>query len=213
MDMNEDNIIITIGREFGSGGHEIGRRLSRAIGLDFYDTEFIKMAVEKTGYSETYIKNNDEKAPDFTVNNFMSVYDYYHPSPYDRIQEEEYNIIKSLGEKGNCLIVGRAADYILREKRLIRIFIYAPFEDRVKRKMALVTPDMKEKITVQQMEKTIKQMDKQRRKFYEYYTDNKWGARDSYDLLINTSSAGIDGSVEIIKTFVKKCKDATNMPD
>ncbi len=79
--------------------------------------------------------------------------------------------------------------------------------------MALVTPDMKEKITVQQMEKTIKQMDKQRRKFYEYYTDNKWGARDSYDLLINTSSAGIDGSVEIIKTFVKKCKDATNMPD
>lgn len=211
--MSDNNIIITIGREFGSGGHEIGRRLSHSTKLDFYDTEFIKLAVEKTGYSETYIRSNDEKAPDFTGSSFMSGFEYYHPSPYDRIQEEEYNIIKSLGEKGNCIIVGRAADYVLRDQRIIRVFIYAPFEDRVKRKMALVTPEMKDKVSVQQMEKTVKQMDKQRRKFYEYYTDNKWGARDSYDLLINTSSSGIDGAVEIIKTFINECRGATNMPD
>lgn len=211
--MSDNKFIITIGREFGSGGHEIGRRLSEVLNLDFYDTEFIKMAVEKTGYSEMYIKNNDEKAPDFTGSTFMSGFDYYHPSPYDRIQEEEYNIVKSLGEKGGCIIVGRAADYILRDERLIRIFIYAPFDDRVKRKMALLSSDMKDKITIQQMEKTVKQMDKQRRKFYEYYTDNKWGSSDSYDLLINSSSAGIDGSVKIIKTFVEECKGASNMPD
>lgn len=171
------------------------------------------MAVEKTGYSEMYIKNNDEKAPDFTGSTFMSGFDYYHPSPYDRIQEEEYNIVKYLGEKGGCIIVGRAADYILRDERLIRIFIYAPFDDRVKRKMALLSSDMKDKITISQMEKTVKQMDKQRRKFYEYYTDNKWGSSDSYDLLINSSSAGVDGSVKIIKTFVEECKGASNMPD
>lgn len=211
--MDDNKIIITIGREFGSGGHEIGRRLSEAINLDFYDTEFVKLAVEKTGYSEMYIKSNDEKAPDFTGSTFMSGFDYYHPSPYDKIQEEEYNIVKSLGEKGNCIIVGRSADYILRDERIIRIFIYAPFEDRVKRKMALVSSEMRDRITVAQMEKTVRQMDKQRRKYYEYYTDNKWGARDSYDLLINSSSAGIDGSVKIIRTFIDECKGASNMPD
>lgn len=211
--MNDNKVIITIGREFGSGGHEIGKRLAEALGLDFYDTEFIKLAVEKTGYSELYIKSNDEKAPDFTGSTFLSGFDYYHPSPYDRIQEEEYKIVKSLGEKGNCIIVGRAADYILKDERIIKIFIYAPFEERVKRKLALVSDEMKDKISSVQMKKTVKQMDKQRRKFYEYYTDNKWGARESYDLMINTSSAGIDGSVKIIKTFVEQCKGASNMPD
>jgi cytidylate kinase len=209
----DNKIIVTIGREFGSGGHEVGKRLAKELGIKFYDTEFVRMAVQKTGFHEEYIKNNEEKAPDFGTSALFSGIEFYQPSPYDRIQAEEYKIIKEIAAEDSCVIVGRAADYILRDQSHVSIFLFAPIEDRIKRKLALLDSDKAKETTPAQMEKIVRSMDKQRRRYYEYYTDTKWGARDSYDLLINTSRAGIDGSVQIIKTYIECSRGESIMPD
>ena len=211
--MAQNKIIITIGREFGSGGHEIGKRLAADLGIAFYDQEFVEMAVKNTGFHVDYVKDNEEKAPDLVSGAMFVGIDIYQPSPYDRIQEEEYRLIREIASKESCVIVGRAADYILSDQSHVSVFLFAPIEDRVKRKMALLPAEQAAKTTPAAMEKIVKQMDKRRRRYYEYYTDMKWGARDSYDLLINTSRAGIDGSVKIIKTYINECRGESIMPD
>ena len=211
--MSDNKVIVTIGREFGSGGHEIGKRLAKELGISFYDQEFINMAVQKTGFHEDYVKSNEEKAPDFAAGTLFSGMEFYQPSPYDKIQAEEYKMIKEIAARESCVIVGRAADYILQDQTHVSIFLFAPLEDRVNRKLALLDPEKAKQVTPAIMEKLVKQMDKQRRRYYEYYTDLKWGARDSYDLLINTSRAGIDGSVKIIKTYIENSRGESIMPD
>lgn len=211
--MTQNKIIVTIGREFGSGGHEVGKRLAAELGISFYDQEFVDMAVQKTGFHADYVKDNEEKAPDFVSGAMFSGMEMYQPSPYDRIQAEEYKIIREIAAKESCVIVGRAADYILSDQSHVSVFLFAPLQDRVNRKMALLAPEDAAKMTNAAMEKIVKQMDKQRKRYYEYYTDTKWGARDSYDLLINTSRAGIDGSVKIIKTYIDECRGESIMPD
>jgi len=210
---NDGKILVTIAREYGSGGHEVGKRLAALYGINFYDHEIIDLAVQKTGYQAEYIKKNEEKSPDFASGSFFSGIDFYQPSPFDKIQAEEYKLIRELADSESCVIVGRAADYILRDYSKCNIFIFAPFEDRVKRKMALLDPDKAKDITEAMMEKKVKQVDKQRRRFYEYYTDQKWGEKDSFDLLINTSMAGIDGAVKIIQTYIDECRGVDLMPD
>lgn len=211
--MTQNKIIVTIGRQFGSGGHEVGRRLATELGIAFYDHEFVDMAVKKTGFHADYVKDNEEKAPDFVSGAMFSGMEMYQPSPYDRIQAEEYKLIRDIAAKESCVIVGRAADYILSDQSHVSIFLFAPMEDRVKRKMALLKPEDAAKMTPASMEKIVKQMDKQRKRYYEYYTDMKWGARDSYDLLINTSQSGIDGAVKIIRTYIDECRGESIMPD
>ena len=208
-----NKVIVTIGREFGSGGHEVGKRLANELGIKFYDNEFISMAVQKTGFHEEYVKNNEEKAPDFAASALFSGIELYQPSPYDKIQAEEYKIIREIAAEDSCVIVGRGADYILRDQSHVSIFLFAPLEDRVKRKLALLSAQEAKNMTPAQMEKVVKQMDKQRRRYYEYYTDTKWGDRDSYDLLINTSRAGIDGAVKIVRTYIESSRGESMMPD
>ena len=211
--MAMNKIIVTVGREFGSGGHEVGKRLAKDLGIAFYDQEFIEMAVQKTGFHEDYVKDNEEKAPDFVSGALFTGMEMYQPSPYDRIQAEEYKLIREIAAKESCVIVGRAADYILRDQSHVSVFLFAPLADRVNRKMALLSPEDAAKVTPAAMEKIVKQMDKRRKRYYEYYTDTKWGARDSYDLLINTSRSGIDGAVKIIKTYIEECRGESIMPD
>ena len=209
----QKKIIVTIGREYGSGGHEVAKRLAASYGIKLYDDEFARLAVNKTGFHEDYIKSNEEKSPDFATGALFSGIEFYQPSPYDKIQAEEYKLIREIAERESCVIVGRAADYILRDMRKCSIFLFAPLDDRVRRKMALLTPEEALSMSEVKMEKKVRQMDRQRRKFYEYYTDAKWGARDSYDLLINTSQSGIDGAVKIIRTYIDECRGESMMPD
>lgn len=209
-----DKIIVTIDREFGSGGHEVGRRLAERLGIKLYDEELISRAAAVTGYHEEYIRENDEKAPDYPVATIFSGFDTFQLSPYSKIQEEEFRIIKDIAAEGSCVIMGRAADYILSEERHVSIFIFAPIEDRVKRNLAIAPtrfPD--ENYDESSMEKYVKQIDKQRRRYYEFYTDNKWGGRDVYDLLINTSRAGVEGAVDIIEAYIKGGKDKNLLSD
>lgn len=209
----QNKIIVTIDREFGSGGHEVGKRLAAELGIKCYDHEFISMAVQKTGYHENYIKNNEEKAPDFPISTILSGMEFYQPTPFDKIQKEEYNIIKELAAKESCVLIGRAADYVLQDQSHVSVFLFAPIEERIKRKMALLSPEVARSMTPAQMEKIVKQTDKQRRRYYEYYTDLKWGSLDSYDLLINTSRTGINGAVKIIRTYIDECRGESMMPD
>ena len=161
-----NKVIVTIGREFGSGGHEVGKRLAAALGIKFYDNEFIRLAVQKTGFHEDYVKSNEEKAPDFAASALFSGIELYQPSPYDKIHSEEYKLIREIAAEDSCVIVGRAADYILRDQSHVSVFLFAPIEDRIKRKMALLSGEEAKKMTPAQMEKIVKQMDKQRRRIY-----------------------------------------------
>ncbi len=208
-----NKVIVTVGREFGSGGHEVGKRLAQELGIAFYDQEFIAMAVKKTGFHEDYVKDNEEKAPDFVSGAMFTGMDIYQPSPYDRIQAEEYKLIREIAAKESCVIVGRAADYILSDQSHVSVFLFAPLQDRVNRKLALLSSEDAKRVTPAAMEKIVKQMDKRRKRYYEYYTDTKWGERDSYDLLLNTSRSGIDGAVKIIKTYIEECRGESIMPN
>lgn len=215
--MLQHKVIVTIDREFGSGGHEVGRRLAERLEIPFYDDEIIARAAEGTGYHAEYIKANDEKAPDYSVMSMFTGVDTFQPSPFARIQEEEFRIIREIASEGSCVIMGRAADYILSEEPHVSIFIFAPIEERVKRNLEVAKtrfPD--EDADANAMEKKIRQIDKQRRRYYEFYTDNKWGGRDVYDLLINTSRAGVEGAVDIIEAYIMggKGKDLlSDIPD
>lgn len=208
-----DKVIVTIDREYGSGGHEVGKRLAEKLGIRFFDEELIERAAAVTGYHEDYIRNNDERAPEYSIPSLFSGFDNYQSSPFARIQEEEFRIIREIAAEGSCVIVGRAADYILSSERHVSIFLFAPIEDRIRRKLK-VTEDLPDTdYDEYSMEKHVKQVDKQRRKYYEFYTDNKWGGRDVYDLLINTSRAGIDGAVDIIAAYIYGGKDKDLLSD
>ena len=210
----KDKVIVTVDREFGIGGHEVAKRLAERLGIPFYDEEIIARAAASTGYQEEYIRDNDEKAPELSFSNMFSGFDTFQTSPFAKIQEEEFNIIRELASEGSCVIVGRAADYILAEERHVSIFLFAPFEERVRRKLQIHNSAEPENLVdVPTVEKAVKQIDKQRRRYYEFYTDNKWGGRDEYDLLINTSRAGVEGAVDIIEAYIKGGKDKDLMSD
>lgn len=203
----DHKLIITIDREYGSGGHEVGKRLAEQLGIKFFDEELIERAAMGTGYVEEYVKENDEKAPDFSIASLISSVDTFQSLPYARIQEEQFSIIRDIAAQESCVIVGRAADYILEDEEHVSIFIFAPLEERLRRKLKLEVVNEKEHpLDEAEMTRKIKQKDKQRRRYYEFYTDNKWGERDVYDLLINTSRTGIDGAVDIIRTYIDKSR-------
>ena len=200
----DHKIIVTIDREFGSGGHEVARRLAERLGVPLYDEEIIARAAAETGYHEAYIKSNDEKAPELTISGMFGAFDSFQNSPFSKIQEGEFKIIRDIAaEDTGCVIVGRAADYILRNEDHVSIFLFAPLEDRIQRKLKLAKMNETDEPTDEaSMEKLVKQTDKQRRRYYEFYTDNKWGGREPYDLLINTSRSGVNGAVEIIEAYI-----------
>jgi cytidylate kinase len=210
---NMDNLVITIGREFGSGGHEIGKRLAKILNISFYDNELIDLAVEKTGYHKDYVKNHDEKPPTFSPGSLLTVFapEYYQLTNLDNIQIQEYNIVKEIAQRESCVIVGRGADYALREMGSINIFLYAPLEYRIKRKLAI--DKNKNHLTYQEMEKLVHQVDKQRKRYYEYYSDKKWGNCNTYDLCVNTSALGIEGTVDLILAFVNNYGRGSILPD
>ena len=210
----EDKVIVTIDREFGSGGHEVAKRVAERLGIPFYDEEIIARAAANTGYQEEYIRDNDEKAPELSFGNVFSGIDSFQSSPFAKIQEEEFKIIREIATEGSCVIVGRAADYILAQERHVSIFLFAPFEERVRRKLQIHNSAEPENLyDVATVEKAVRNIDKQRRRYYEFYTDNKWGGRDVYDLLINTSRAGVEGAVDIIEAYIKGGKDKDLMSD
>ena len=216
--------VITIGRQFGSGGHEVGLRLAKRLDIPFYDKELLSLTAENSRFAESYLAKMDEQKPSFlnlgsaglisgaglATHTENAMNQFYHLSPNDQIFLATSKVMHALAEKGPCVIVGRCADYILRDIDPVNFFIYADMKDRIARKMAL---DDHSGMTEQEMEKLIKQTDRTRGKYYEYYSHELWGVAKNYHLCIDTSVVGVDGAVEIIMKFIEEFRKKNIMPD
>ncbi len=195
------NLVITIGREFGSKGHEIARRLSEIMGIKMYDKELIRIVAEKHGYSEEVLHDIDETA----TNSFLyalstgahthhtAMFTGIHMPMTDKAFIACSQLIKEIAEEESCIIVGRCADSVLKEhENLFTVFIHADMEARIDRICEF------EKISRKEAEALIKKEDKKRANYHNYYADTKWGSTKTYDLCIN-SAIGVEKAAEIIK--------------
>ena len=194
--------VITLGREFGSGGREVGLRLAQRLGIPFYDKELIARAAESGGFSAEFLSQMEERPPELPGMLMRpSCFAVYQQPMSDQIFLEQSRIIRDLAAQGPCVIVGRCADYVLEQTNCINVFIHAKLADRVERKKQLGLD-----IPPEKMEKHVLSMDKQRRKYYRYYTGRDWGSMRDFHLCISTSQVGIDGAVETIVTYCSRLK-------
>ena len=193
-------LIITIGREYGSGGHQIGEIVAKKLGIAFYDKQIISLAAQKSGLSDEFIANNEQRVKSGLMQNLAASAAYssgFFSSQYLPLSEtifiSQSQVIRDIAAKERAVIVGRCADYILSgRKNTVNIFIHAPIEDRVRRIMALY------QLSEAEAMKAIATSDKERGNHYFRYTDRKWGKAQNYDLSINSSLLGIEGTVEML---------------
>lgn len=199
----KQNVIITIGRQNGSGGREVGKKLAEKLGIPFYDKELIQMAAKKCGIDETIAQENEETATNSllyslstgaaTIWNSGIVLESDLPLT-DRIYIAQSEIIRKVAMEGSCVIVGRCADEVLRNNpNCINVFIHADMNYRVNRMTQL------HNLTEEKSIKQIKRMDKKRSNYYNYFTDKKWGDLKTYNITLDTSKFGIDLAVEILE--------------
>ena len=201
-----EKTIITISREFGSGGREIGKKLAAQLGVPFYDKELIEIAARESGLDKELFEEGDER----TSKGFhlLGALGYSLGGPLSTITELTLNdrlyivqaqVIEQVANEGSCVIVGRCADYVLKDfDHVLNVFIHGEMKDKVERAIHSYEVDERD------IEGSIRKIDKRRANYYEYYTDRKWGRAENYDIAINSSTFGIDGSVEIIKELVLK---------
>ena len=198
------NKTITIGREFGSGGRELGRRLARELGFDYYDKEILSEIAKHTSLSEEYVQQVVENQPRqlfpiTTGHSFMYV-DTQPLQQASAVFHAQQEIIREMAERSSCVIVGRCADYILRELKPFRIFVYADMQSRIARCRARAPEG--ENMPDKEYKQQILSMDKSRARYYDYYTDMKWGDKLNYELCINTTDQDIPSlAVFLAKIF------------
>ena len=199
------NTIITIGREFGSGGREFGRRLAEELGFEYYDKEIVEEISKRTDLSEEYIQQIIENKPHnllpITVGKSFTYVDHHTLHQLQKVYGEQMQVIRDMAEKSNCVIVGRCASYILKDQKPFRIFVHADMDSRVRRCMEHM--DGSEGFTAKQMKRHIKQVDKARAKYFHFYTERKWGDRSNYDLCVNTTDVVIKDIVPVVAKLFK----------
>ncbi len=212
----KNDTVVTVGRQFGSGGREIGKALAEKLDIPFYDRDLIAMAAEKSGYNHDILESADEK----TGNAFLQSFAMTSFSPGGRISlptEISINdklffaqaeIIKSLADKGSCVIVGRCADYVLRDREnCANIFIHASLEKRVRRVARLYC------ISDTEAKNIIQKTDKKRASYYNYYSNKEWSNVASYDLSINSACLGVEGSTGALLEFVRQKDEIAVRPE
>ena len=177
--------VIAIGRQFGSGGHDMGKALAEKLGYDFYDAEIIQMTAGTTGYTPEFIKKNEEIMTNSLlydlVNQMYLNTDMQDEAPKDKIFEAECQVVRDLSEKGSCVIVGRCADYVLRNSaNCLKVFFSAPLESRIKRVAR------RQNISEKEARAVVQKNEKLRADNYRYYTRRMWGAAGNFDLSLNT---------------------------
>ena len=195
------NTIITIGRQFGSAGREIGQKVAAYFDIPCYDKELLSRAAKESGYCEEMIETHDERPTNsFLYNLVMDTYSFgYNASSFmdmpisHKIFLAQFDTIKKMASEGPCVMVGRCADYALSDyNNFINLFIYGNEDKKIKRIME------KYNLTESKAKDMIVKKDKQRQSYYNYYSSKKWGRADSYDLCINSSLLGIEGTVKLI---------------
>ena len=195
------NKIITIGREFGSGGRELGKRLSDHLGIAYYDKEIIDEIAKRTQLAEGYVRQVVEQQtalffPITVGRTFHSTGSDYMLKQLTAVYAEQANVLREMAEKSDCIIVGRCGDYILKDHNPIRLFVYANMDAKVKR--CREKADEHENLTDQELIKKIRRVDRDRAKYYRYYTGQEWGNRANYDMCINTSSVPVKELAEAL---------------
>ncbi len=199
------NTVITIGREFGSGGREFGRRLAEELGIEYYDKEIIMEISKHTALSEDYVREIIESKPHnlypITVGCSIAYMNDYAFKQVQSVYTAQNSIIKELADRSDCVIVGRCADFILRERNPYRIFVYADMKSRIERCMKRAPKE--EHYSEKQMQRRIKAIDRQRAKYYNFYTGRKWGDKSYYDLCVNTTATEIKEIVPLIAKMFK----------
>ena len=198
--------IITISRQFGSGGRDIGKKLADALGIKYYDRELIEMAAKESGFDKEMFE--DTTANTSRLFRFINTFGYSLGAPLsvmndvtlsDQIFLIQSRVVEQAANEGPCVIVGRCADYVLDNRDdVLKVFIAADIEDRKKRAIQYYEVDERD------VEASIRKIDRNRKGYYDYYTDKKCGAAESYDVCLNTSVFGIDGCVAILKQMLEQ---------
>ena len=187
------NRIITISREFGSGGHTVGKKVAERLGIPCYDNELIQKIAEQSGFVEEYIKEEGEHVPQSSwLASAFTGWNWNGPSNQDLLWTIQRNIILELAEKESCVIVGRCADFILRDKNWLRVFIHASMEKRAVR----IVNEYGERREAP--EQRLKSKDKRRASYYRFYTDMKWGQSQNYHIALDSGELGLDKCADII---------------
>ena len=194
---------ITIGRQFGSGGREVGKKVAQALGIPYYDKELLAVAAKESGLSHQILQAYDERPTNsFFYSLVMGQQNLLVGAQNVTVEQlaakAQRDAVQSVADKGSCVIVGRCADYLLRERGgLLRVFICADWDkriDRVCRRDGLGQKEAEEK---------LRRMDKTRAAYYSFHTDRKWGAAETYDLCINSSRKGPDATADLILSFIR----------
>lgn len=194
--------IISIGRQYGCGAHEIATKLSEKLGIPYYDKEIIKRAAKDSGFDEHIFTFYDERPTrSFLYNVSTDGFSNIASNGLaleDQVFQYQFDTIRKVAEEGSCIIVGRCADYILKDDdALLTVFLHASDDFRQKRVIEQYGIEPKNVV------KEIKAMDKKRAKFHNFYSEEKWGEATTYDLSINVAKLGIEGTVELISEYIK----------
>lgn len=194
------NKIITIGREFGSGGRELGRWMSEILGYAYYDQEIITEISKRTSLSEQYVQTIVEHRPTFSFPIHIGRSFYAASSPVleqtMNVYQQQARIVSEMAAESDCIIVGRCADYILRDYKPLRIFVYADMESKIRRCREKGPED--EHLSDKELRQKISGIDKKRAKYYELYTGRTWGDKLNYDLCVNTTQGRIKEMAAVI---------------
>lgn len=200
------NYVITIARGYGSGGRTIGKMLASKLGIPYYDRELLRLASDESGINEELFAKADEKLKNsllYKIARKTYKGELIPPDRDDFVSNDnlfnyQAKIIKELAEAGPCVLIGRCADYLLKDQEnVVRVFVYAPLENCIDRLEEMYGEDRKE------LEKKIKEIDRHRCEYYRYYTNNDWFDVRNYDLCINTSDFSFEQGVELIEDFIK----------
>lgn len=197
-----ETVIVTIGRQYGSGGHAIGARLGELLGIPCYDRELIQLSSEKSGIEAGTLALHDERTSSASL--------FKIPEKGNRITDQgtpivdtlflaQSQVIRELAQKGSCVKIGRCADYVLQDQaELFSVFVSAPVETRVARIAE------RNHMSESDAEMAVRKVDKQRRTYYEFYTDKEWGAAESYKLTVDSSQFGIEGTARMLEEIVRQ---------
>ena len=202
----KNNLVIAIAREFGSGGREIGQLVAKKLDIPFYDKGIITQAAKESGIDERIFENVEDIANNSLI--YSLSMGIYNPGRFARlpnysINDEVYRvqteIIRKVADEGDCVIVGRCADYLLNENpRCVRVFVHADIDIRLKRAIEVYG------LPKDTGENFIRKKDRRRASYYQYYTDNKWGDYENYHLILDSGAIGIENASEVVLAYAKE---------
>lgn len=198
--------IITISRQYASGGRQVGEKLAKSLNIPLYDKELISLAAKESGFSEKVFENADKQSVNSLLYslstgmyNAIGQFDGANNLPLnDKVFLVQYNVIRNLAQKGSCVIVGRCADYILRDDPdVVHVFIHSDMRSRIRRAVEEYG------MPSERAETMIQKGDKRRAAYYDFYTGMKWGRVENYDLTLDSDSIGLDNAAKLIENYVR----------